>query len=163
MLAAKPAKARGLSFQAQSRGPVGAAVAAAFTLGWQHAEVLKWRLPTGEAIDLAHIDPRERRQLVNDQAGRWLWAQAAGRHKHPRQLDGQPCLAPLRKLVGQVSPHTAKQKGLLKAILAGDLFRATWANRLMNRPPPVSGCRPGSMPTLAGCRLPYCSILGWPC
>ena len=106
---------RRTSYPAQARGPVGAAVASALTLGWEYEGDLKWVLPTGERIDLCDLDPSECKLLVADQVGRWLWAQAAGQHEHLGHLDGRPCLGPMKGLVDS-NVLTSKQKGLLKSI-----------------------------------------------
>jgi hypothetical protein len=112
------------SLQARAKGPVGAAVARALTLGWRHQGRHAWMIPDGDLVDFEALDPFDVKQLVEDQVARWLWCKAAKRHEHLAHLDCPPHLVEARKLTSASGALTAPQKGLLRAFLAGAFFRA---------------------------------------
>ena len=120
----EPPAARRTPKQALAKGPVGAAVAAALTVGWEHQSRHTWKLPSGRLLRLDQTDPYEVKRLAEEYTCRWLWRQAATRHEHLAHLDGPPALAAHRKLTETQGQLTRKQAGLLRAFLAGAFFRS---------------------------------------
>ncbi len=99
-------------------------MATALTLGWRHQGRHVWAIPDGELVDLEALDPFDIRQMVEDQVARWLWCRAAERPEHLAHVDCPPYLVEARKLIRESGALTARQKGLLRAFLAGAFSRA---------------------------------------
>jgi len=101
------------------RGPVGAAVASAFTIGWISGDGLVWTTPEGLKVDILADDPYSVKVAAHRSISAWLWRQSGSRHVGLAHLSGPPRTAPYVALLGQTSSLSHRRKGLLRAFLSG--------------------------------------------
>ena len=118
-------KKPGSSCMKVATGPVSTAVAAARTIGWKHLGEFRWETAVGSEVNLATAAPESIRRLAERDVLQHVWRQAAARHRHLAHLDGAPYLDAARELLAEGSGLSCKQKGLLRAFLAGAFFKST--------------------------------------
>ena len=106
-------------------GPVSSAVAAALTLGWRQVAGCRWKTADGFELDLLSEAPLTVKKLAEEDATRLSWRRAAARHEHLAHLDRVPYLPAVHRLLADSGSLTVRQKGLLRAFMAGGFFRAT--------------------------------------
>ena len=118
-------KRPGKSCMRCATGPVSTAMAAARTIGWTHVADFAWSAAGGEEGIFATAAPDSVKFLAERDVKKHLWEKAASRHAHLAHLEGAPYLDAARELLEDGGGLSKKQRGLLKAFLAGAFFRST--------------------------------------
>ena len=104
-----PASALNICHEAwrQVIGPVAAAVASLHHIGWTVLPRISWWADRdGVEIDVFELSPRYVASLVERDAMRQLWADAAGRHWLYSQAADRPLTRPLKYLLGSKAKST---------------------------------------------------------
>ncbi len=100
-------------------GPESTAAAAMSLLGWVNQKDLLWVTVSGLLVNIGTADPCTVKFSATPEVEAWLWRRAAAGHEYLAHLEAPPFLDAARALLAQSSQLTGRQKGLLRAFLAG--------------------------------------------